>query len=242
MFEDYYICFFDLMGQKEFFAAITSDVLGKGIGHDVERVTSGIKEMVKYVNNRYSKWFSVEDKAGIEIFSDSLLIYVKNSEAVARKIGLWLGMLVKLIFIACRYKLPVRGGITLGRAYRSEHGSIYGLAVEEAMELESEYADYPRIVLANKLDKLVAENDIWRKFFRHDVDSSMILNYACRKLLSQPEFQRERVSLVEIEQWVEEQYKHFCFWGDDEHDKYACPKLARRYVMWLDYLSRISRT
>ena len=82
MFEDYYICFFDLMGQKEFFAAITSDVLGKGIGHDVERVTSGIKEMVKYVNNRYSKWFSVEDKAGIEIFSDSLLIYVKNSEAV----------------------------------------------------------------------------------------------------------------------------------------------------------------
>lgn len=49
-----------------------------------------------------------------------------------------------------------RGGIAFGDAYFDELG-FFGLAVEEAYEIESKYSDVPIVALANKLWKSLCE-------------------------------------------------------------------------------------
>lgn len=73
-------------------------------------------------------------------------------------------------------------------------------------------------------------------YFDVDTDSAYVLDYAGPRLMKRPEFARECKALEGMNEWVLSLYKRYCFTGENEHDKVANPKLARRYVMWLDYL------
>lgn len=51
-----------------------------------------------------------------------------------------------------------RGGIEIGQGVEFPDGGIYGLALNDAYRLEREIAEYPRIIVGNKLAKLI-QND-----------------------------------------------------------------------------------
>ena len=233
---EYYICVIDLMGQKEFFAKIDSATPDLDTLKHVARVSDGLCEIVRYVENRYARVFSCADDAGIELFSDSVMLSIKAGPDMREKLAAWLGVIVKVVYIACKYELPFRGGIASGSASRSKSGSIYGEAVDQAIQIESECADYPRVVLSYKLIDAFKNDERLSMYFDVDTDSAYVLDYAGPRLMKRPEFARECKALEGVNKWVLSLYKRYCFTGENEHDKVANPKLARRYVMWLDYL------
>ncbi len=234
---DYYICFIDLMGQKNFFERITSREVSPDVMKDVERVSDGLRVMVKYVKNRYHRFFSTEDDVGIELFSDSLLLSMRFKDDAYSKLGAWLDVLVKLVYIACKYKLPFRGALTKGWAARSKSGTIYGVGVDEAVDLEQSRADFFRIVFSNTLARELGEQHSFDEYLDMDQDSAMVLNYAGPRLLRRVEFSRERSQLYGVGMWVKERFEYFCCSSDAEQRKHANAKLARRYKLWYDYLT-----
>ena len=236
--DNYFICLIDVMGQKEFFESIRSADVSAEVHDDIVRVSDGLREMIRYVKNRYDRLFKKEDDAGIELFSDSILLSLKDRGADNVRLSTWFEIIMKVIFIACKHKLPFRGSIVKGSAHRSKGGMIYGVAVDEAMELEQLRADSFRVVLSNTLaHELVCDNGIdSEKYFDLDADCAMVLNYAGPAILGMTEFARERQSLREIADWVLERFRYFCYDGTEEHDKHANPKLARRFKMWGEYL------
>lgn len=232
----YYICFIDLMGQTKFFSGIQSAEVGPDIMMEVERVSDGLREMVRYAKNRYARNFSADDDVGVELFSDSILLSIKAVDGKYDNLAPWFDMIIKLVYIACRCKLPFRGGLTKGLAARSESGSIYGVGVDEAMRLEQNHADFFRIILSSNLaEELSNTEDVWR-YLEIDLDSAVVLNYAGAYVLKRSEFSKEMSALFEIQKWVKDQFEYFRYTDDDLHNKCADSKLARRYKMWHDFL------
>lgn len=236
---NYFICLIDVMGQKKFFESIRSADVGAKVQDDIVRVSDGLREMIRYVKNRYDRLFEKEDDAGIELFSDSLLLSLKDRGADNVRLSAWFEIIMKVIFIACKHKMPFRGSIVKGAAHRSKGGMIYGVAVDEAMELEQSRADSFRVILSNTLaHELVMDNGFDNeKYLELDTDCAMVLNYAGPRILVMTEFARERQRLHEIADWVLERFRYFCYDGTAEHDKHANPKLARRFKIWGEYLA-----
>ena len=232
----YYICFIDLMGQKDFFKGISSCEVDSTTMDHIKRVTNGLRVMVRYVKNRYKRNFVESDDIGVELFSDSLLLSLKADGNRHDKLPPWLDIIAKVVFIACKYKLPFRGTIVMGNAQRSKSGTIYGTGVEDAIKLEGECVDCPRIILSRFLIDEFWKDTKLADYFEVDEDGAAILNYAGSFIVNRAEFSRELKELPEITAWVQDCYQKFCYLEDDEHNKGANPKLARRYVMWLEYL------
>ena len=234
--DNYYVCFIDLMGQKRIFTEVKSVTPDPDTMQQIIRVSDGLREIVRYVKNRYARNFMVEDDVGIELFSDSILLSIKARQKIPERLHVWLAVIVKIVYIVCKFRLPFRGGIACGHAARTKSGMIYGMAVDEAIRIEEVCADYPRIVLAHTLVDDFIENASVEKFFTIDSDSAYILNYAGWKLMEKPEFVKERECCRQILDWVLSCYDSFRYTDDSEHNKNASPKLARRYFMWSEYL------
>lgn len=236
--KEYFVCIIDLMGQKSFFSKIKTIPVDEKTRDHIGRVSKGLREIVKYVQNRYARCFIDSDDVGVELFSDSVMLSIRGGSSVDRlRILKWLDVIVKVIYVAFRYRLPVRGGVSFGRAERSSEGMLYGPAVEKAMTIEAETADYPRMVIDHSIATDLMQDEGIGAYLTVDVDSAVVLNYAGKSLMDRPEYSRERQEINGIIQWVQEWYSHFCFPCDLEGDVKPDPKLARRYVMWLEYLS-----
>jgi len=232
---EYYVCFIDLMGQTEFFKRISSEVVDDEVVKHIKRVSDGLREIIRYVKNRYASDFSPEDDVGLELFSDSVMLSVRARRGV--HFSSWLDIIVKLVYIACRHQLPFRGGIALGTAVRSERGSLYGFAVDEAMRIEAIMADYPRVVISPSIVQDERVGDLFDCYATVDADSLVVLNYAGNGLLSGECFEQERRDRQNVCNWVRSCYESFCFTGDSNNDDaHANAKLARRYRRWLEYL------
>lgn len=231
--DEYYVCLIDLLGQKEFFYGIKSCSLTAEQAARVEQISSGLREMVKYVENRYGRDFNLNDNAGIELFSDSLILSLKATDDEAR-LSLWFRIICKLVYIALRHKLPLRGVVVRGPANRVENKALYGIAVEMAFKLEQTIVDYPRIVVEKALGKELMNSRFIAKYLDSDTDSSVIVNYAGERLLVSPEFSKEKAALENIVDFVGSEFSRFCNKRDDDSGDNAV--LARRYHMWLEYL------
>lgn len=77
-----------------------------------------------------------------------------------------------LCFLGLASKIPLRGSIDIAWAAELHEGELYGAAVAKAYELESQVAQYPRIVVGPRaVDYLIANinnssSDIYSKFNR----------------------------------------------------------------------------
>lgn len=234
--ESYCICIFDLQGQKDFFKGITSSNVDEDTQNQMVRITEGFQEIVRYVKSRYSRCFDANDAVGVELFSDSLMLSIKDDPLRRSKLLTWLSILVKVVFIGSKYQLPFRGGLACGKARLSTSGSIYGFPVHEAIEIEGRRADYPRVVLSQELAKRLLGDPDFDPFVTVDSDSAIILDYASPELMNRPEFVKEAGMLTRIEASVNEQYQAFCLKNSNVGSGEVNFKLARRYRLWLEYL------
>lgn len=131
-------------------------------------------------------------------FSDTVVIYVSlNTETIKAPIN---GVFSALAACASTFLLSMaaghvcRGGIEIGIASEFYEGEIYGPALLEAYRLESEVAQYPRIVIGDEVinylesmkrtkgsDPLTKLNnqmaDVCLSLFARDVDGNIIMDY-----------------------------------------------------------------
>ena len=131
-------------------------------------------------------------------WSDGLVYFVSlihgNVKCPISGIFHLLGTLGNLCFLGLCKKSPLRGSVDISWAVELHPGEIYGAAVANAYELESKIAQYPRIVVSERLIEYLHVNtlndseDIFSQFNRKlaeiclkmiaiDFDGIYFLNY-----------------------------------------------------------------
>ena len=220
----------------------------------------------KELSKEHQKLFDCIRKSGIkkQLFSDSVIYYTSLSEnsthiPIFDIHKILLG--VSSVFIsALASRVVFRGGIDIGIAsdnfFKKE---IYGPALYNAYHLESEIAQYPRIVVGNELFKYIfAESkrngndhesnirqhyaEICVKMICHDADGIKILDYLGEGVLQS--IKEENTLLKEIEtamiaanDFVEKELNRFKENVRENRNNKLDQKLAQRYFLLNNYIS-----
>jgi len=181
-------------------------------------------------------------------FSDSMIYYVPLMERsdrlnISSIHNLLLGC-AGTFLIGLAEKIICRGGIDVGIAGEFFRGEIYGPALYQAYHLESERAQFPRIVVGDEFCKyLVSEMNwpgnsigtmyrrMWAKecadWIMTDVDGTQILDYAGP--ITKKVFPSLQNSVDLALNFAYEEWEKFRMQGD--------VKLAGRYYMLWNYLA-----
>ncbi len=101
-------------------------------------------------------------------FSDTITIYAP----LQREDELKVRYCIAATFFACMETMLLkfsngtffRGGIEVGEGIEFPSGGIYGLALNDAYNLEKETAEYPRVVVGNKLAELIQNKEKKTKY------------------------------------------------------------------------------
>lgn len=163
----------------------------KALLHDQEK---------KEIDCSLNQWKS---NISVQHFSDSLLFYApyddEKSQAEFER-DAYLLFCVYSIFslIMISSKFPIRGAITAGIAWEMQNNYLFGPAIHEAYELESNVAKHSRVVVSPHLlslihkkmkedtkDHAIASDDSWIKdLIYYDYDGVPMINYLSIGVLS----------------------------------------------------------
>lgn len=112
--------------------------------------------------------FSESFPLKITQFSDSFVISCPSNNSASCILLLKCIYTIKLMFF---YDLGMmlRGGIALGQLIHEEGGALFGPAMNEAYELESKNAIYPRVIISDKayelLKKTIEDHPVFNPIF-----------------------------------------------------------------------------
>lgn len=151
-----------------------------------------------------------------------------------------------LCFMGLATRHPIRGAIDVAWGIEIRPGELYGAAVARAYELESIYAQYPRIVVSSRVVAFLQahmnnqEQDVYSANNRalaelclgmlaRDVDGIWILHYLGDQFRQAVTYRHHSELYSEARQFVEEQLQL--------HQKSANSKLAFRYSHLLLYFN-----
>lgn len=158
-YEERIIAFIDILGFKALIDSTNTD--------DAESNTTAIKKMFDIyteIENSLHEKLQEEDEIleGLKItrFSDCIVISFPEKQRDAL-FFLCISLLHFLYEMLINYKLLFRGGITSGKLIHTDK-FLFGPAMNRAYELESKFANYPRIIL----DEIILNN---RKKWLEDV-------------------------------------------------------------------------
>lgn len=140
--------------------------------------------------------------------------------------------------MALSLKIPARAGIDVGVGFNVDEREVYGPALERAVFIEGQLAEYPRLVVGPQLYSYLngVENQncqtsfgeiakeiakTCKKLLVQDTDGHLILNYLGKNINEIFENNIDRETVVRAWDFVQKQYmKYF----DEQNDK-----LASRY-------------
>lgn len=95
--------------------------------------------------------FDIRSKTNSTSFSDSIVVSVKIDNNVNEMASTLIANLSYIGAILFEKGILFRGGLTIGNLIHNEGGTVFGKGLIEAYQLESNNANYPRIILSNKL-------------------------------------------------------------------------------------------
>jgi len=99
--------------------------------------------------------FDITGKTNSTSFSDSIVVSVKIDDNVNEMTSTLISNLGYIGAILLEQGLLFRGGLTIGNIVHNEFGTVFGQGLIDAYLLESNSAKYPRIILSDKLIKLL---------------------------------------------------------------------------------------
>ncbi len=183
MTDQYLVAYIDILGQSKTILENSTYPPNQRELTQINKILKENAEYILYLRNKFREHFkhfrklkdvfdglSVEQKkreqrmntfnAELRGVSDSIIITVplKNNTEHCIPIN---NILATLQGICLIYNLalfnhkPIRGGVDVGSGIRIPPNEVYGSALAGAYELESDKADYPRIVVGNNLWKYV---------------------------------------------------------------------------------------
>lgn len=147
-------------------------------------------------------------------------------------------------------KDPIRGAIEIGWGVELHPGELYGAAVASAYTLESEVAQYPRIVIGNNIIKLLQtyysdskqdpcslyekkQAEICFNMLLEDIDGHLILHYLGDQFIAIIGHQSLHADLYA-------RAKEFILEQIELHRSNKNTKLAQRYFQLLNYFNSYS--
>lgn len=181
-------------------------------------------------------------------WSDGLVSFVclgdKNIKCPLNSVFNVLGSAGSLCFMGLASRRPLRGAIDVAWGVEIQPGELYGAAVARAYELESTYAQYPRIVIGSRVvafleaHKNNQEQDVYSENNRalaelclgmlaRDADGSWILHYLGDQFRQAVTHKHHSELYGKARKFVEEQLQL--------HQETANSKLAFRYSHLLSY-------
>ena len=171
--QNYYLAYFDVLGYKAFFQEEEAD--HKGFLKDI----LGILDYVKSQVNDYSAF---SNRIGLRVYSDNFLLYIKEEgqdsvhEDFNALISLVSVVALIQIKILAQYHILLRGGITKGEFYVDDN-IIFGNGLIQAVEIESQKAIYPRVII--DVDRFCLKNydSIWKNLIKKDDDNAYFVDY-----------------------------------------------------------------
>jgi hypothetical protein len=273
VFNNYFVCFLDLLGQR---AALTGqdlipidpdallkfkDSVRLAIGGilalqnqalEMQRGLTESTESELLLNlspqeKDYVKQIR-EVKIHCQRWSDGLMHFSKISDEETKcpVNALWslLGIAGSMCFIGLGIKNPIRGAIDIGWAVELHDKELYGAAVANAYILESEQAQYPRIVVGthvyNYLRHIIdiEHTNVYEKYssvmaskclsmLREDSDGLLIVDYLGEEF-------KDAISATEHN----DMYNDALSFIHDQlelHRRMADSKLEERYLRLLSY-------
>lgn len=267
---DYAVAFIDLLGQR---AAMPERHLPPDKNEAVAIVKKSVGRIIstqKLFEEFYYSYASTEtfysklplsiqravpDMAPAQLkwqyFSDGLVVYVPlGSGAVASPVSSLFGLLLAsglLCLLGLAAGSPIRAGIDAAWAVEYRPNELYGSALAHAYELESEVAQWPRVVVGDGLVGYLqhyatdGNNSPSLKFRREigalclkllavDGDGNHIVDYLGSVYSSVTEGTFDKPTIDRARTYVEEQILH---WRNENN-----AKLVGRYEIVRSYLSR----
>lgn len=186
-----------------------------------------------------------------QYFSDGLVVYVPlGSGLVASPVNSILGLLLAsgmLCLLGLAAGSPIRAGIDAAWAVEYRPNELYGSALAYAYKLESEIAQWPRVVVGEGLVGYLqhyatdGDNSISSQFRREmgsiclkllavDIDGNHIIDYLGQEYRKVTKDTLNKPTIDQARKYVEEQIVHW-HQADDM-------KLVKRYEIVRSYLSR----
>lgn len=171
--QNYYLAYFDVLGYKAFFNEEESD-------H--QKFLKDILGTLDYVKSQVNEFLSFSSRIGLRVYSDNFLLYIKEEgqdkviedfNALAALTSVVALIQVKIL---AQYRILLRGGITKGEFYVDEN-IIFGKGLIQAVEIESNKAIYPRVVI--DVDSFCLKNydSLWKSLIKKDDDGIYFVDY-----------------------------------------------------------------
>jgi hypothetical protein len=151
------------------------------------------------------------DICKLRSFSDLVIFYtpfdVKHELITRVRISAMLSACTCVLILETKAGTFFRGGIEIGAGTELSNGDIYGPVLNEAHRLEKDVADYPRIVIGNKLKDFIQSetqapdageflnavfvrvHDLCKKLICLDDDGKMIVDYLGKTASELSQFQ-----------------------------------------------------
>lgn len=205
------------------------------------KVPEELKETFKKLNRTEIKF---------QRFSDGLVIFVSLMDREdMMPIKSVYGVLIAcagMMLLGLAKNQPIRGGITVNLGTELNENELYGPAVVEAYKLESEVAQYPRLVVGNSLcdyldhferefnekDPISAFNlsmaQLCKKYLTYDSDGYPIINYMS-------DIFKETLTKLDDYEYIITEARKFIHSSLGKYQREQNSKLAFRYNLLYSY-------
>jgi hypothetical protein len=271
-FQDYLIIFFDLIGQRETLQKIKAIPVSDPEKREFLELVKKSAGRVLFLRDSFKNYFSAtlshvpntslvppehrqefiqSQKTNLHYYglSDAIVIAVplmnENENCTAIN-GVFSALTATcaIKLLALSVKIPARAGIDVGVGVQIDDREVYGPALERAVHIEAELAEYPRLVVGRELHAYLSwvENQHYqnrlgeiasnlakqcRKLMVQDTDGLIILDYLGKNIREVFENQIEPEIVVNAWNYVKEQHMQYLQLGDE--------KLASRYFRMMRY-------
>lgn len=171
--QNYYLAYFDVLGYKAFFDEE---------GSDHEEFLKDILGTLEYVKSQVNNFPSFSSRIGLRVYSDNFLLYIKeeSQDKVHDDFNALLSLVSVValiqIKILAQYRILFRGGITKGEFYVDDN-IIFGNGLIRAVEIESQKAIYPRVVIDIDNFCLTNYDSLWKPLIKKDDDNLYYVDY-----------------------------------------------------------------
>ncbi|MFA6282972.1 MAG: hypothetical protein WCV64_12680 [Desulfurivibrionaceae bacterium] len=267
---DYAVAFIDLLGQRaampERHLPTDQDEAIAMVKKSVGRIV-GTQKLFEQFYNSYASGRTLHSKLPLPLqsvvpdmasgqlkwqyFSDGLVVYVPlGTGLVASPVNSLFGLLLAsgmLCLVGMAAGSPIRAGVDAAWAVEYRPNELYGSAVAHAYKLESEIAQWPRVVVGEGLVGYLqhyataGDNDISSQFRREmgslclkllatDVDGNQIVDYLGQGYRKATKDTLDKFTVEKAMAYVEDQIAHWRLVDDK--------KLLERYEIVRSYLSR----
>jgi hypothetical protein len=272
IFQNYLVIFFDLLGQREALREIISipvsepekteflELVKKSIGsvlkirHAFKSYFDGAKAYtpnIQLVATEYRQEFIESQKTKFHHYelSDAIVIAVpliNDNENCTAINGVFSALTAScaVALLALSMKIAVRAGIDVGVGVQLDDRDVYGPALERAVRIEGQLAEYPRLVVGRELISYLSwvENQTYKtrqgeiavnmaklckKLMVQDTDGRIMLDYLGQNIKEVFENKIKKETVLEAWNFVNDQHIKYIKQNND--------RLAPRYFRMIRY-------